>query len=403
MSVEVGLEVFLDDQLDLVRGRRVGLLAHPASVDSRLTHAIDRLMATPDVELTALFGPQHGARGETQANMIEWRGYRDPRTGLRVHSLYGKTRKPTEEMLRNIDLLLIDLQDVGARYYTFIYTMALAMEACGQQGKEVVVLDRPNPVNGMDVEGPVLDPAFASFVGLYPMPVRHGMTIAELALLFNAEFGLSCKLSVVKMRRWRRRMYFDETGLTWVPPSPNMPRLDTALVYPGMCLLEGTNISEGRGTTIPFELNGAPWIEPDELAEDLTRLDLPGVRFRPAWFQPTFDKWAGHRIAGVQLHLTDRNVFRPFRTGLELIRAYRDRGGRHFTWKQPPYEYEFRLLPFDILCGSDTIRRALENGLDLDFIEQSWSEDLESFSLMRERHLLYQPFGLSGSGEPNFC
>ena len=389
MSVEVGLEVLLDTELDLVRGRRVGLLAHPASVDSRLVHAVDRLMATRDVELTALFGPQHGARGETQANMIEWAGYRDPATGLPVHSLYGNTRKPTEAMLQDIDVLLIDLQDVGARYYTFIYTMALAMEACAEYGKEVVVLDRPNPINGADLEGPLLDASFASFVGLYPIPVRHGMTIAELARLFNAEFGLGCSLNVVKMHGWQREMYFDQTGLLWVAPSPNMPRLETALVYPGLCLLEGTNVSEGRGTTTPFELSGAPWIDPDELVKSFARLDLPGTRFRPAWFQPTFDKWTGHRIGGAQLHVVDRHTFKPFRTGLEIVRAYRDRGGRHFLWKQPPYEYEFQLLPFDILCGSDRIRHILEDGGDLGALEETWSADLQVFRATRERYLLY--------------
>lgn len=389
MPVEVGLEVVFNDEFDLIRGRRVGLLAHPASIDSRLVHAVDRLQEVPEVALTALFGPQHGVRGETQANMIEWQGYRDPGTGLPVHSLYGSTRKPSDEMLEEIDLLLVDLQDVGSRYYTYIYTMALAMEACAEQGKEVVVLDRPNPIDGIDVEGPVLDPDFASFVGLYPIPVRHGMTIAELAQLFNVEFAIGCSLSVVRMRNWRREMYFDETELPWVLPSPNIPRLETALVYPGMCLLEGTNLSEGRGTTMPFELSGAPWIRPDDLAKELNRLDLPGVRFRPAWFQPTFDKWAGHRIGGVQIHLMDRREHRPFRTGLEIVRICFERGGRSFAWKQPPYEYEHRLLPFDILCGSDAVRQALENGSSLDVLEQSWTSDLETFEATRRRHLLY--------------
>ncbi len=389
MPVEVGLEVVFNDEFDLIRGRRVGLLAHPASIDSRLVHAVDRLQEVPEVALTALFGPQHGVRGETQANMIEWQGYRDPGTGLPVHSLYGSTRKPSDEMLEGIDLLLVDLQDVGSRYYTYIYTMAMAMEACAEQGKEVVVLDRPNPIDGIDVQGPVLDPAFASFVGLYPIPVRHGMTIAELARLFNEEFAIGCSLSVVRMRNWRREMYFDETGLPWVLPSPNMPRLETALLYPGMCLLEGTNLSEGRGTTMPFELTGAPWIRPDDLAKELNRLDLPGVRFRPAWFQPTFDKWEGHRIGGVQIHLADRREHSPFRTGLEIVRLCLERGGRSFAWKQPPYEYEHRLLPFDILCGSDAIRQALENGSSLDALEQSWTSDLETFEAIRRRHLLY--------------
>jgi uncharacterized protein YbbC (DUF1343 family) len=389
VAVRIGLEVLLDERRSLICGRRVGLLAHPASVDSRLNHAVDRLLAEADVNLVALFGPQHGTRGETQANMIEWEGYRDSTTGLPVHSLYGKTRKPTAEMLQDIDVLVVDLQDVGARYYTFIYTMALAMEACAEQGTEVIVLDRPNPINGLDLEGPLLDPAFASFVGRYPLPVRHGLTIGELALLFSGEFGLSCPLQVVPMRGWQREMFFDQTGLTWVPPSPNMPRLETALVYPGLCLLEGTNVSEGRGTTLPFELSGAPWVDPGELARELSRVGLPGVRFRPAWFQPTFDKWAGHRIGGIQLHLNDRRRFRPFRCGLELVRAYREFGAQSFVWKPPPYEYEFQLLPFDILCGSDRIRGALESGEDLETLERSWDSELGSYRSMRNRYLLY--------------
>ena len=389
MPVQIGLDVLLTDALDLVRGRRVGLLAHPASVDARMIHAVELLRERPDVRLTALFGPQHGVRGETQANMIEWRSFRDPRTGLPVYSLYGDTRKPTEAMLQEIDLLVIDLQDVGSRYYTYIYTMALAMEACREQGKQVLVLDRPNPLNGLDLEGPLLDPAFKSFVGLFPLPVRHAMTIAELARLFNTEFGIRCDLEVVPMRGWRREMFFDQTGLAWVPPSPNMPRPETALVYPGLCLLEGTNVSEGRGTTLPFELSGAPWVDPDELAAGLTNLLSPGAHFRPVRFVPTFDKWTGHPIGGVQIHVGDRRAFRPFRTGLELMRAYRSQGGRLFAWKSPPYEYEFELLPIDILCGTDTVRRTLETGGDLEPLERRWEVELDRFRRLRERSLLY--------------
>jgi uncharacterized protein YbbC (DUF1343 family) len=389
LKVRSGLEVLLSDRLDLLKGQRVGIIANPSSVDSSLRHAVDLLSEHPRVNLTAIFGPQHGARGETQDNMIEWEDYRDPITGLPVYSLYGATRVPTESMLSQVDLLIFDVQDVGARYYTFIYTMALALEACGRQGKRFLVLDRPNPINGRDVEGPVLDPAFASFVGLFPLPVRHGMTVAELALYFNSEFGLRCELEVIKMEGWRREMYFEDTGLPWVFPSPNMPTPDTAMVYPGMCLLEGTNVSEGRGTTRPFELSGAPWIEPSRLVTTLSDMDLPGAAFRPVHFITTFHKWSGQMIGGVQIHVTDRGSFRSFLTGLALVKAYRDLGKGNFAWNDPPYEYEYEKLPFDILCGTDRIRRRLEAGATVFDIEGSWKRQLEVFLPLRDKYLLY--------------
>ncbi len=387
--VELGLDRLLDDRLNLLRGRRVGLLAHPASVDRRLRHATSLLWRHPDVDLRAVFGPQHGARGETQDNMIEWEDYRDPRTGLPVFSLYGTARKPTPEMLAEIDVLVVDLQDVGARYYTFIYTLALAMEACRDSGREVVVLDRPNPIGGTALEGPVLNPAFASFVGMYPLPIRHGMTVGELAGFFNREMGIGCDLTVVEMRGWRREMYYDRTGQQWVPPSPNIPRLETAIVYPGLCLLEGTNLSEGRGTTHPFEMSGAPWVDPDQIVEQLETLDLPGVRFRPTHFQPTYHKWTGILVGGVHLHVEDRTAFRPFLTGVALVAAYRSPGGREFEWKAPPYEYEYTLLPFDILCGTDRIRVDIVEGRDLREMEADWTEPLALFARRRKEYLLY--------------
>jgi uncharacterized protein YbbC (DUF1343 family) len=334
-------------------------------------------------------GPQHGFRGETQDNMIEWGDYSDPLTGLPVFSLYGETRAPTEEMLSLLDVLVVDLQDVGSRYYTFIQTLALALEVCGRAGKEVLVLDRPNPIGGIQVEGIVLRTEFRSFVGLYPLAARHGMTIGELSNYFNSEFGLGCDLKVVPMDGWEREMYYDRTGLPWVFPSPNMPSLETALVYPGLCLLEGTNVSEGRGTTRPFELSGAPWIDPNSLIAELEQIDLPGVRFRPIHFCPTFHKWAGHTIGGVQIHVTDRSRFLPFRTGIALIQLYRSQGGVHFEWRQPPYEYEEKILPFDILCGSDQPRRLMEAGVEVEAAEQRWREELERFCRVRESYLLY--------------
>jgi uncharacterized protein YbbC (DUF1343 family) len=328
-------------------------LLHPASVSSGLEHASEILERGDGKQwrLRAFFGPQHGYLGQTQDNMIEWKSYEHPRLGIPVHSLYGEHRQPTPAMLENLDVFLIDLQDIGARYYTFIWTMFLCLRACEERSLPVVVLDRPNPINGMITEGPALDPAYRSFVGLHPLPVRHGKTIGELAQLFRDEVFPRCRLIVLPMKGWKRELWFDETGLPWVMPSPNMPTLETATVYPGMCLLEGTNISEGRGTTRPFELFGAPFIDAETLAQELNQSRLPGAHFRAAWFQPAFQKFAGEICGGAQLHVTDRNRFTPYRTGLEIIRTIRRVYGEFFHWRQPPYEYEFQRLPIEILLG----------------------------------------------------
>ncbi|RPI22999.1 MAG: DUF1343 domain-containing protein [Acidobacteria bacterium] len=388
--VRTGLEVLLADRLELLQGKRVGVVANPSSVNASLEHAVDLLYRHPDVRLTTIMGPQHGARGETQDNMIEWEDYRDPVTRLPVYSLYGKTRKPTPEMLKDVDLLIFDVQDVGARYYTFVYTMTLAMQACGELGLEMVVLDRPNPIGGSQIEGPVLDPDYRSFVGLFPLAIRHGLTVAELARYFSAECGVACRLEVVPMTGWHREMYFDETGLPWIMPSPNIPTLDSAVVYPGLCLLEGTNVSEGRGTTRPFELSGAPWVDPNTLVKMLERLDLPGVTFRPVHYIPTFHKWSGTMIGGLQIHVTDRGAFRPFLTGVALIKAYRELGGEQFRWKDPPYEYEYEKWPIDILFGNATIRQQIERGDSLEQIEAGWQQELNTFAEKREKYLLYR-------------
>jgi uncharacterized protein YbbC (DUF1343 family) len=302
-------------------------------------------------ELAALFGPQHGFLGQTQDNMIEWRSYRHERLGIPVHSLYGEHREPEPQMLEGLHALIVDLQDVGARYYTFIWTLYLCMRACERAGVAVVVLDRPNPINGVTVEGPDFDPDYRSFVGLHALPVRHGRTIGELAEQFRREAFPKCDLHVLPMEGWTREMWFDQTGLPWVMPSPNMPTLETATVYPGMCLLEATNISEGRGTTRPFELFGASWIEAERFTRELNALRLPGVFFREAYFQPTFHKFAGEICGGAQQHVTNRGEFEPFRTGVEIIRHVKARYPEHFAWKPPPYEYEYHRLPIEILIG----------------------------------------------------
>jgi uncharacterized protein YbbC (DUF1343 family) len=332
------------------------------------------------VELKVLFGPQHGFLGQTQDNMIEWEGFTDRGSGLPVHSLYGEHRKPTADMLDGLDVLVIDLQDVGARYYTFIWTMLLCLEACAEQGKQVIVLDRPNPLGGLRTEGTVLEPEFRSFVGLAPIPMRHGMTVGELALFFVRWLGLDLDMEVVWMEGWRRDMDFAATGLPWVMPSPNMPTVDTARVYPGACLLEGTNLSEGRGTTRPFEIFGAPDVAPEILAQVLTDWNLPGCRFRPLYFEPTFHKFAGEVCGGVQVHLTDPDTFEAVTTFTAAIAAIRSRWPDGFAWKQPPYEYETEKLPIDILAGGDAWRAGVEAGLSPWRMKNDWLEQLKGFS-----------------------
>ena len=353
VSVQLPLDHLPDLWPDKLRGARVGALLHPASVSSKLEHAshiLERFNGEL-FQLTAFFGPQHGFLGQTQDNMVEWQSYEHPRLGVPVYSLYGDNREPTAEMLQNIDVLLVDLQDIGARYYTFIWTLYLCMRACEKRGAHVVVLDRPNPINGVTIEGPVLDPGYQSFVGMHPMPVRHGRTIGELAQQFNEESFPECRLSILPMKNWERAMWFDQTGLPWVMPSPNMPTLDTATVYPGMCLLEGTNVSEGRGTTRPFEIFGAPFIDAEALCHELNQLHLPGVFFRENHFQPGFQKFSGELCHGAQIHLTNREIFQPFTTGVKVIKRIREIYPNQFQWKQPPYEYEWKRLPIEILIG----------------------------------------------------
>ncbi len=390
MHVMTGLELFEKDWPGSLEGARVGLLVHPASVDRRFQHAVELFVKSKRFELKALFGPQHGARGETQDNMVEWEGYRDGRTGLPVYSLYSSTRKPVPEMLAGIDALVIDLQDVGARYYTYIWTMELCMEACRELGKSVVILDRPNPIGGTLTEGPVLESACASFVGLRPLPVRHGMTIGEVGGYLKEGFHPTLDLHVIAMKGWRRRMWFDATGLPWVMPSPNMPTLDTATVYPGTCLLEGTNLSEGRGTTRPFEIFGAPFIDPERLVRRLEEFRLPGVVFRPLHFQPTFHKHAGRLCGGAQIHLTSREGFRPFKTGVAILKAVHDLYPDDFLWRRPPYEYETEKTPIDILAGTVRLREDIERGESLEWMEGWWEEECRRFDDdVRRRFLLY--------------
>jgi uncharacterized protein YbbC (DUF1343 family) len=386
MSVALGSERLLASaRLD---GRSVAIVCNPASVDRDLRHVADRIAAHPRARLAAIFGPQHGFRSTVQENMIETGHSRDAVRRAPVYSLYSETREPTAEMLRDVELIVIDLQDVGTRIYTYIYTMANCLVAARKRGVKVIVCDRPNPIGGA-VEGPMLERGFESFVGQYPIPMRHGMTIGELARLFNDEFGVGADLEVVAMEGWRRESYFDETGVPWVLPSPNIPTLDTAIVYPGTVLFEGTNVSEGRGTTRPFELLGAPWVGAERFADAMNGLALPGVRFRPAVFEPTFHKHAKIECAGCQVHVIDRTAFRPVETGVALVEAFLACGGDRFAWRDPPYEYEHEKLPIDILAGSSALREQIERRVPARRIAAGWEEPVAQFMKVRERFLLY--------------
>src|SRR5215510_6149058 len=360
-----------------LKGARIGVVCNHASVDRGFVHVLDRIGSTPGVRLAAIFGPQHGFRSDVQDNMVETPHVDDPTRRVPVYSLYSETREPTADMLRGLDALVIDLQDIGARIYTYIYTMANCLRAGAKNGVPIIVCDRPNPIAGIDVEGASLVPGFESFVGQFPIPMRHGMTIGELARLFNEEFGIGATLEVIRMEGWRREMYADATDLPWVMPSPNMPTLDTAIVYPGTVLFEGIMISEGRGTTRPFELVGAPWIEAERFARRMNGLGLAGVYFRPAVFEPTFQKHAKQTCGGCQIHVTDRNQFRPVLVGAALIATFHEVDSAHFAWRQPPYEYEHDKVPIDILAGSEALRRQIETGTSARDIAASWRDDEE--------------------------
>ena len=409
--VLTGLEVLARARPKWLRDRRVGLLMHPASVTSSFVSARDVVHDLCGKNLRALFGPQHGFAGEKQDNMIESGHGVDPELDIPVYSLYSETRSPTRAMLQGIDLLLVDLQDVGTRVYTFEWTTALALEACAETGREVVVLDRPNPIGGVLVEGNLIRPGYTSFVGLYPVPMRHGLTLGELAALVNARMAGSSgpvqppalasdgiarrcagrsNLTVVPMDGWRRSMLFPDTGLPWVLPSPNMPTFETAAVYPGQVLLEGTNLSEGRGTTRPFEIFGAPYLDGKALRRRFEARRLPGLVLRDHAFEPTFHKWSGQACRGFQIQVTDRDAYRPYLTTLallqDIIAAHRDR----FEWRKPPYEYVTDKPPIDVLTGDPAVRAALEAGSDLRALERSWRREIAAFERESAPFRLYR-------------
>jgi len=384
-GVRFGIDVLLSKKLDLIERKRIGLVTNHTGVTRTLEWTVDVLHKHPKVKLTCLFGPEHGIRGDVQDT---WKidSFVDQRTGLPVHSLYGEHYKPVPAMMRDMDAFVFDVQDVGARYYTYIATMNRCMEAASEQGLEFIVLDRPDPITGVTVEGNVLEERYRSFVGERPVPIRYGMTMGELALMFNKEHGIGCKLTVVKAEGWRRRMWYDETGLPWVMPSPNVPTLETAIVYPGTCLVEGVNVSEGRGTTRPFEVIGAPWIDGFKLSDALTKEKLPGVSFRGLYFTPISGKFQKEVCGGIQLHVYDREKFRPVLTALKIFTATMDLfpGKIEFRkgWRDEDYS-------FDLLSGTDKIRKQLLQGLEPEEIEKGWTKNLKDYQSKRRKYLLY--------------
>jgi uncharacterized protein YbbC (DUF1343 family) len=388
--ISLGIEQLLSSPPQWLSGCRLGLLCNQASTDSNLHHSRDLINKTFPGQLTCLFSPQHGFFSEKQDNMIESGHTLDSATGLPLYSLYSEQRRPNKEMFDLLDVLIIDLFDVGTRVYTFLYTMAYCLEAAAEFDKKVLVLDRPNPVGGKLVEGNIIQQDCYSFVGLYPIPMRHGLTFGELALLINNHFGIGADLEVISMQGWQRKMLYTDTGLPWVFPSPNMPSPVTSLVYPGQVIWEGTNISEGRGTCLPFELFGAPFYNCDEILNQIEgNIDLPGCLLRPLMFEPTSNKWAGQICSGFHIHVTDPAVFRPYRTSLALLQAsvllYPDL----FQYKEPPYEYEYERLPMDLILGDKEVRTALEQGRSLLDLENSWRDDLEDFDKLRQEVFLY--------------
>ena len=380
MSVLLGIDVLLSDHLDLLQGRRVGLVSSASGLTRGLRSTVAALQSLADVELVALFAPEHGFYGaEADGRFVP--STTDQTTSLPIYSLYGEQKRPSTAMLDGIDLLVFDIQTVGVRFYTYVTTMLYVLQAAGNHGIPVVVCDRPNPIGGRIVEGPIMEPPFESFIGCGPLPLRHGLTIGELARLFTTIWEVRCDLTVVPCQGWQRDMWHDETGLVWVPPSPSMPKLETAVCYPGTCLIEGTNLSEGRGTAVPFEQIGAPWLDAVWLAQTLNSQNCPGVVFRPTHFQPTDSKWCGQMCRGVQLHVTDRAVFRPVMTVLALLTAVQTRHPDEFSWRLPH---------FDRLMGTNQVRQQLEEKEPVGDIIGRWAKGQHTFDTHRRAVMLYQ-------------
>jgi uncharacterized protein YbbC (DUF1343 family) len=389
--IETGLDRLINFHTEKppswLNNKRLGILLNPASLNKHLQSSAKLINQAFPGQLNALFTPQHGYFASKQDNMIESDDLRHPEFNIPVFSLYGKTRIPTPYMMEKIDTLLIDIQDVGTRVYTFIYTLSYCMEAAKAAEKTIVILDRPNPVSGLQVEGNCLEAEYQSFVGRYPIPMRHGLTIAEFAKYINDFANIHCDLEIVPMKGWKRNMYYDATDLTWVAPSPNMPTVNTALVYPGQVIFEGTNISEGRGTTQPFEIMGAPFIDNETLISDIG--DLPGVYLRPVCFEPTFNKWKGVQCQGFQIHVIDRQQYHSYVSSLKILQAIIRRYPHEFQWKSPPYEYEYKKIPIDLILGSQRLRKAIASGDDIDTLQTQWQSLTAEFENRTTPYLLY--------------
>lgn len=389
MTIKTGLENFTENHPDRFKKLRLGLLCNPSSVNRDFIHARILIDKTYPGQLKALYSPQHGFHAEKQDNMIESSHMFDHALNIPVYSLYGKTRIPTEDMLDAIDILIIDLPDVGTRVYTFSTTVSYCLEAAVKYNKKVIVLDRPNPIGGTIIEGNIVQPDCSSFVGRFPVPMRHGLTMGELAFLYNEYFTIGCDLEIITMKGWSRDMFFRDTGLAWVAPSPNLPTPESAMVYPGQVLWEGTNISEARGTTQPFELFGAPYLDPIKILKILGSRNTPGAILREMVFEPTSNKWKGKMCKGFQIHVTNPRIFRPYQTSLKLLQAILTLHRDQFEWKSPPYEYEFEKRPIDLILGDIRICELLESGMVVEELEKSWEEDLIKFLNIRSRFLFY--------------
>jgi uncharacterized protein YbbC (DUF1343 family) len=395
-KVKVGAQILIEHHLDMLRGKRVGIVTNHSAVLADGRHIVDVLLECPGINVVALFGPEHGIRGDAPDGKSVEHGS-DAQTGVKVYSLYGKVTKPTDEMLRDIDVMILDIQDVGVRFYTFISTLSLTLEAAAEHHIKYIVLDRPNPIRGTAVEGAVREDSLKSFVGLHPIPVAHGMTVGELATMFNGEGwlaeGVKADLNVMTMENWDRRMWYDETGLPWIKPSPNIMTLNTAIVYPGICFIEGTNVSEGRGTQHPFEYIGAPWINGTELANELNSYNLPGVAFEPIHFTPTDiasvmsdPKYDNQKCGGVFIRVVDRSKFEPVRTGIYVLYALKRLYPNEFKWRE---SRSGRALYVDKLTGTANVRLMLDAGKKPDEIIATWQEGLDKFRSIRAKYLLY--------------
>ncbi len=387
--IQIGIEQLCQHPPALLKNKRLALLCNQASTDRYFRHTRDLLDELFPESLSCLFSPQHGFFSEKQDNMIESGHISDTKTGVPVFSLYSENRKPTLKQFDYFDVLLIDLIDVGTRVYTFIWTVVYCLEKAAQTGKKVIILDRPNPIGGSLVEGNVLKQECSSFVGLFGIPMRHGLTIGELALMCNREMNIHADLEVVPVLGWKREMLSQDTGFPWVFPSPNMPNATTALVYPGQVIWEGTNVSEGRGTTMPFEIFGAPFLRHKDIEEFVDTAKMPGCFLRPLVFEPCFGKWAGNSCYGIQIHVTDAKHFRPYRTSLILLQFMMSHYPDTFAYKEPPYEYEYQRLPMDLILGDPKVRVALEQGADILELEKGWAEELQEFDCLRQSVLLY--------------